>query len=141
MDTSLFDRITRRLALTTTRRSGIATLLAGALSVAGRSTTNASRGAKRRSENLACRSEQSECTDNEQCCSGICKLKTGSGTEYRCVTKQKKHHERDRDRDENDTICIELYQPCDDSRECCGFGNGSFVLCTSYGADRLCFPS
>ena len=144
MDTSTFDQITRRLALATTRRRSIASLVAGALGLAGISAADAARGAGRRHERLACRNDQSECTANEQCCSGICKLKPGSGTEYRCVGDEKKNEKKDdekKHRDRNDAICIELYQPCDESRQCCGFGNGSFVLCTDYGTGNLCFPS
>jgi len=88
MDGSSFDTITRRLAVTTSRRGGIVGIVAGALGIAGISTAEARRGAGQRHEKLACRNDQSECTTNDQCCSGICRLKPGSGTEYRCVGRK-----------------------------------------------------
>ena len=99
MDGSSFDRITRRLGTSTSRRAGIASLLAGALGLAGVSAADAARGAGRRHEKLACRNDQSECTASEQCCSGICRVKPGSGTGYRCVGNHKKKAKKDKKKD------------------------------------------
>ena len=123
MDGSSFDRSTRRLSVTTSRRAGIASLLAGALGIAGVSAADAARGAGRRHEKLACRNDQSECTANEQCCSGICKPKPGSGTDFRCVGKHKK---KDKKKNEKDgAVCVEFGEPCIDSPDgCCPDFNG-----------------
>ncbi len=123
MDGSSFDRITRRLAVATSRRGGVAALVAGALGIAGISAAEASRGAGRRHEKLACRNDQSECTAHEQCCSGICKLKPGSGTEYRCVGKKKKKDKDKKDEDKDtggDGTCGISQDRCTQASECCG---------------------
>ena len=131
MDGSSFDRISRRLAVTTSRRGGVAALVAGALGLAGFSVAEARRGAGRRHEKLACRNDQSECTANEQCCSGICKLKPDSGTEYRCVGKRKKNGKKNEKKDDKgggggDT-CIADGDTCPSLTGCC--------------TDLICYPN
>ena len=116
MDGSSFDRITRRLAVSSSRRGGIATIIAGALGIAGVSAVEARRGAGRRHEKLACRNDQTECTTNEQCCSGICRLKPGSGTEFRCVGKRKK---QSRHRDDHRDGCVTDGFSCSGGDRCC----------------------
>ena len=112
MDGSSFDRLTRRLSVTSSRRAGIASLLAGALGIAGVSAADAARGAGRRHEKLACRNDQSECTASEQCCSGICRVKPGSGTGYRCVGNHKKKAKKDHKKDGGAaTTCHGLDEP------------------------------
>ena len=108
MDGSSFDRLTRRLSVTSSRRAGIASLLAGALGIAGVSAADAARGAGRRHEKLACRNDQSECTASEQCCSGICRVKPGSGTGYRCVGNHKKKAKQDKKKDGGGEVCSSL---------------------------------
>ena len=108
MDGSSFDRLTRRLSVTSSRRAGIASLIAGALGIAGVSAADAARGAGRRHEKLACRNDQSECTASEQCCSGFCRAKPGSGTGYRCVGNHKKKAKKDNKKDGGAETCTAL---------------------------------
>lgn len=128
MDGSSFDRLTRRLSVTSSRRAGIASLLAGALGIAGVSAADAARGAGRRHEKLACRNDQSECTASEQCCSGFCRAKPGSGTGYRCVgNHKKKKAKKDNKKDGGAETCTSLgdtgcmgYGPIEDNGCCDG---------------------
>ena len=138
MDGSSFDLITRRLAVITTRRGGVAALLAGAHGIARVSTAEARRGAGQRHEKLACRNDQSECTANEQCCSGICKAKPGSGTEFRCVGKHKKKDKNDHGRGNgNDPgpTCSSEHGSCVLNGGCC-----STLLCNAAedGGEGMC---
>ena len=71
MDGSSFDRITRRLAVTTTRRGGVAALVAGALGIAGISAADA-----RLQIPPTCGGAGSSCTGGDQCCSGRCVMKS-----------------------------------------------------------------
>ena len=136
MDGSSFDRITRRLAVSSSRRGGIATIIAGALGITGVSAVEARRGAGRRHEKLACRNDQTECTTNEQCCSGICRLKPGSGTEYRCVGKRKKREKKDKDNGGNPgPTCLAPSEVCTDTSECCDTVNG---FCVPSNAESHC---
>lgn len=138
MDGSSFDLITRRLAVITTRRGGVAALLAGSLGIARISTADAHRGAGQRHEKLACRNDQSECTANDQCCSGICKAKPGSGTEFRCVGKRKKQDKNDHDRGNGGDpgpTCSTEHGFCVLNGGCC-----STLLCSSAeeGGEGMC---
>lgn len=67
MDGSSFDRITRRLAVTTTRRGGVAALVAGVLGIAGISAAEA-----RLEIPPACLGVGTRCTSGDECCSGRC---------------------------------------------------------------------
>jgi len=103
MESSSFDRLAKRVRGLTTRRA-ITGAAAAALSslLLLRTTTIeqhaiAKRGAGRRQEKLACRNDQSQCTTNDECCSGICKAKPGSGTEFRCVGNHKKKEKKKKD--------------------------------------------
>ena len=119
MDGSSFDRITRRMAVTTSRRAGIASLLAGALGIAGVSAADAIRGARRRGEKLACRADLATCTTSEECCSGDCRLKPGTVDEFRCFGKRKKKDKKHGGKDAA-IDCISPGDPCErDSEDCC----------------------
>lgn len=128
MESNRFDRLTRSLAASTSRRAGIRALLGIAAVGAVAADTEANRGAGQRHEKLACRNDQSECTANEQCCSGICKGKPGSGTEFRCVGKHKKKDKKDHDKGGNtpEPTCSTEHGPCIGSGENCCDG----LLCS-----------
>ena len=111
MDGSSFDRITRRLAVTTTRRGGVAALVAGALGIAGISAAEAVVPVP-----PVCRSTNMECTDGAQCCSGRCiakRLKSGGGS--RCARKTSNRKKKEEDK----TRCSPLQGECKDALDCC----------------------
>jgi len=137
VDGSSFDLITRRLAVITTRRGGVAALLAGALGIARISTADAHRGAGQRHEKLACRNDQSECTANEQCCSGICKAKPGSGTEFRCVGKRKKKDKADHHNGGSPAPTCD-HDPCSVDGDCCPGRICSVDMYTREGTCETC---
>ena len=135
MDGSSFDRITRRLAVTTSRRSGVAAIVAGALGIAGISAAEAVVPVP-----PVCRSTGSECTDGAQCCSGRCiakRLKNGGGS--RCARKTS--NRKKKKESEHDGACIELEAPCVNDDECC---DGLVCLPTRLppepGAPTFCLP-
>ncbi len=115
MDGSSFDQITRRLALTTTRRGGIASLVAGALGIAGISAADAVVPVP-----PICRSTGSECTDGAQCCSGRCiakRLKNGGGS--RCARKTSNRKKKKKKEDSGDETCVEAGAVCGETDTCC----------------------
>ena len=116
MDGSSFDKITRRLAVTTTRRGGIASLVAGALGIAGISAADAVVNWP-----PTCRSTGSECTDGAQCCSGRCiakRLKNGGGSRCARKTSNRKKKEKD-DGGGGGETCVELGAMCGETATCC----------------------
>ena len=128
MDGPSFDTITRRLAVTTSRRRGIVSLVAGALGIAGISAAEAVVPVP-----PICRSTGMECTDGAECCSGRCiakRLKNGGG--FRCARKTSNRKKKP----DNDNgggghapdpgICLPFGDPCDGSVSCCtGMACGS----------------
>ena len=138
MESKRFDHLVRHLSTSTSRRVGIRALLGIAAAGAFAADTDAHRGGARRHEKLACRNDQSECTANEQCCSGICKAKPGSGTEFRCVGKHKK-------KDKNDHVRGNGGDPgptCSTEHGFCVLNGGccSTLLCSSAeeGGEGMC---
>ena len=97
MDQQAFDRLTKLLDGGQTRRAGIRALIVGLATGFGmRSSTLANPG--RRHEKLACRNANSECTSDDQCCSGSCVPKPEGGTGFRCAKRHKKtKNKKDKD--------------------------------------------
>ena len=94
MDQHAFDRLTKLLDGGQTRRAGIRALLVGFATGFGmRSSALANPG--RRHEKLACRNANSECTSDDQCCSGSCVPKPEGGTGFRCAKRHKKSKQGD----------------------------------------------
>lgn len=116
MDGSSFDRITRRLAVTTSRRGGVAALVAGALGIAGISAAEAVVPIP-----PTCLATNAICTDGAQCCSGRCiakRLKNGGGS--RCARKtSNRKKKKEEEEKEGDSRCIRAGSPCPDVT-CCG---------------------
>ena len=138
MESTKFDQLVRRLSTSTSRRAGIRVLLGIAAVGTFATETDASRGGARRHEKLACRNDQAECTADEQCCSGICKAKPGSGTEFRCVGKHKKKDKNDHGRGNgNDPgpTCSSEHGSCVLNGGCC-----STLLCNAAedGGEGMC---
>ena len=90
MDGSSFDRITRRLAVTTTRRGGIAALVAGALGIAGFSAAEA-----RPEPSATCEREGARCESDADCCSDRCRRKFGIS---RCAPDRPDRPDRDKNK-------------------------------------------
>ncbi len=133
---SPYARLTRVLSGAVTRRAGIAALIAGLTGTAA-SSVDASRGAQRRHEKMACRSDQSQCTTNDECCSGICKAKPGSGTEFRCVGNHKKKKDNKK-AGRDGGACVPLGDPWFLEDTCCagltdGYVDLSLVCCMDTG--------
>jgi len=129
MESRSFDRLTRRLAVTTSRRGGIAAIVAGALGIAGISTTEAVVPIP-----PTCLATNAICTDGAQCCSGRCiakRLKNGGGS--RCARKTSNRKPKKED------ACIAINGVCSGKDQCCPSGN-SEVSCKGDGtnADVCC---
>ena len=144
MDGSSFDRITRRLAVTTSRRGGVAALVAGALGIAGISAADAVVPIP-----PTCLATNAICTDGAQCCSGRCiakRLKNGGSA--RCARKSSNRKKKEEEEDK-DAPCLRAGNPCgsccSDSyciseccrdqgtycsrdSDCCGGGQGVFCV-------------
>ena len=139
MDNAHFDALVKKLASSTSRRSGVRAMLGIAATGAFVADADAHRGANRRHEKLACRNDQSECTADEQCCSGICKLKPGSGTDFRCVGKRKKKDKKkDRDGGDGETCVPEDGACYAGGPACCDSNTCWFNLLESSAACGIC---
>ena len=88
MDSSSFDRITRRLAVGTSRRGGIAALVASALGIAGSSAAEA-----RPEPSATCEREGARCESDADCCSDRCQRKFGIS---RCAPPAPDRPDRDK---------------------------------------------
>ena len=104
MDGSSFDRITRRLAVTTSRRRGIAALVAGALGVAGVSRSDAVLNIPPR-----CRNAGSACQTGDVCCSGRCITKADGS--MRCARTTSNRKQKDQ--------CTKKGKECQRDADCC----------------------
>lgn len=93
MDGSSFDRISRRMAVSTSRRGGVVALVAGALGIAGFSATEAVVPVP-----PLCRSTGMECSDSLPCCSGRCIVKR-DGTS-RCARKTSNRKKKEKEKDD-----------------------------------------
>lgn len=111
MDDSSFDRITRRLAVTATRRGGVTALIAGALGIAGITTSEAAVSVP-----PLCRGTGSICTDGVQCCSGRCILKADG--QSRCARKTSNRKKKAKGKDDGET-CVGYGETCADQPDCC----------------------
>ena len=112
MDGSSFDRITRRLAVTTSRRGGVAALVAGALGIAGISAAEAVVPIP-----PTCLATNAICTDDAQCCSGRCipkRLKNGGSA--RCARKTSNRKKKEKEEDER---CSPVQGSCNADTDCC----------------------
>ncbi len=92
VDNAQFDALVKKLASSTSRRSGIRAMLGIAATGAFVADADAHRGANRRHEKLACRGTGSDCTTGDECCSGRCiakSIKQGGG--FRCGRPHRKH--------------------------------------------------
>ncbi len=108
MEGSSFDRITRRLAVTTSRRRGLAALVAGALGIAGISAAEAVVPIP-----PDCRATGMECVEGIPCCSGRCILKF-DGTS-RCARKTSNRKPKEK---ESET-CLSRGEQCERNQDCC----------------------
>lgn len=117
MDGSSFDRITRRLAVTTSRRGGIAALVAGALGIAGVSSAEARLELPPR-----CRNAGSPCMTGDVCCSGRCISKADGS--MRCAKTTTNRHKNKKKKEEEDDSggdggCLADGENCTNSSQCC----------------------
>jgi len=118
MDGSSFDRITRRLAVTTNRRGGIAALVAGALGIAGISSADARLELPPR-----CRNAGSPCQTGDVCCSGRCVAKADGSMRCARTTSNRKRKKKKKKDDGGDTPtppCNDEGGYCDTDDNCCG---------------------
>lgn len=115
MDQQAFDRLTKLLDRGQTRRAGIRALVVGLATGFGmRSSTLAN--PKRRHEKLACRNANSECTSNDQCCSGSCVPKTEGGTGFRCAKRHKKEKQQNGSLVPLGARCVQGVDTCEEGR-------------------------
>ena len=168
MDGPSFDTITRRLAVTTSRRGGIAALVAGALGIAGIGTSEAVVPIP-----PGCGLTGRLCTSGDECCSLRCIAKR-DGT-MRCARttsnrKRDKDHAKRHNDSGGDDSCLGAGQSCVSPEDCC---SGTFCIqisqfssickycgdygdrcgstapcctqdglsCQTSGSDQLCFDS
>ena len=130
LDEKQFDGITRALASGMTRRGGIGALIAAVAGAAGVSVAAANPG--RRHEKLACRNANSECTSNDQCCSGSCVPKPEGGTGFRCA---KRHAKKPKNKNEKEAPVgpvVPLGEPCEPGFSVCERGR-----CQSFSENPL----
>ena len=106
MDGSSFDRISRRLAVTTSRRGGVAALVAGALGIAGISAAEAVVPVP-----PVCRATGMECLEGIPCCSSRCIVKF-DGTS-RCARKTSNRKPKEKE------ACVEETKSCKKESDCC----------------------
>ena len=119
-----FDRITRRLAVTTSRRRGVIALVAGAFGLAGISAAEAVVPVP-----PICRSTGMECSDSIPCCSGRCIVKRDGTSRCARKTSNRKKKHAEKNSDDKDT-CIALFDTCGLGSTCCeGLTCESDVCC------------
>ena len=68
METTRFDKITRKLAETSSRRQAVAALLAAVVGTAAVSTDDASARRRRRRRRPTCTATNGACTASTECC-------------------------------------------------------------------------
>ena len=119
MEDRRFDGITRAFASGMSRRGGIAAMVAGVLGAAGVTAAAANPG--RRHEKLACRNANSECTSDDQCCSGSCVPKPEGGTGFRCAKRHKRKKGNGGGKKDSGSV-IPLGEPCNASTDTCADG-------------------
>ena len=126
MDGSSFDRIARRLAVTTNRRGGIAAIVAGALGIAGISSAEARLELPPR-----CRNAGSPCQTGDVCCSGRCSAKADGS--MRCTrTTTNRPEKKKKKKDKADSGCDG--SPCQIGDVCCQ----DFICISLPSSDRVC---
>ncbi|MFM8593392.1 MAG: hypothetical protein ACKOCK_03260 [Chloroflexota bacterium] len=114
MDGSSFDRITRRLAVTTSRRGGVAALVAGALGITGISAAEAMLDLPPR-----CRNAGSPCQTGDVCCSGRCIAKADGSMRCARTTTNRPKKKKDKDKEESGGDCLADGENCTSSQQCC----------------------
>lgn len=129
MDGSSFDRITRRLAVTTSRRGGVAALVAGALGIAGISAADA-----RLQIPPTCGGAGSSCSGGDQCCSGRCVMKSDGFSRCARTTSNRPDKKKDKKKKKHGETCRGEEDSCNvyAGENCC---TGLFCSGQAYNGD------
>ncbi len=88
MERQITNQLSHALVKRLDRRSGFVVILAGVFAALRLGAADAGPG--RRHEKLACRNASSECSSDDQCCSGRCLPRTG-GTGFRCAKRRRRN--------------------------------------------------
>lgn len=127
MEGSSFDRLTRRLAVTTSRRGGIAAIVAGALGIAGISAAEAVITGP-----PGCGATGRLCASGDDCCSLRCIAKR-DGT-MRCARTSSNRKKKDRD---GGGTCQSEGDPCQSNADCC---SGEYCIYNYDASTYTCKP-
>ena len=126
MDGSSFDRIIRRLAVTTSRRTGIAVIVSGAIGIVGISSAEAMLELPPR-----CRNAGSPCHTGDVCCSGRCIAKADGSMRCARTTSNRKKKNRNDGGDTPLPQCVAEGGACDIDDDCCGSRECSNGVCAA----------